>query len=435
MRSGRKKLNETQQAESHFSVALSFLRPPVFYSEQGSSVSAFFPDPTRFDWTEFLPAWDIDPGVTYLNHGSFGPSPRVVREARQRWSEELERNPMEFFVRRQEALLDEASRELGQFLGCRSENLAFVPNATVAMNIVAENTKLEPGDEVLLNNHEYGAVIRIWGAHCKRVGAKTVLARLPMGEATANDRVEAIIHHVTPRTKMIVLSHVTSPTALILPVEEVCRRAKPLGIPVCIDGPHAIAMLPLTLDSLGCDFYCASLHKWLSAPFGSGFLYSKPKHRSGLKPAIISWGRSLSGRESRWVDEFHWSGTSDPAASLAVPEAIRFLQSVGLDRFRDQCHTLAKYAGQQLTGRLGAIPLARDHEFGTMLTLELPQLACAQQQPGTPHPLQGQLATEFGIEIPIVEWQDRMHIRVSCHLYNTPQQIDRLVEVLERLLP
>ena len=391
-------------------------------------------DLSRFDWNEFLSAWDLAPGLTYLNHGSFGPSPRVVREARQRWAEELERNPMEFFVRRQEGLLDEASRELGKFLHCRPENLAFVPNATVAMNIVAENTQLEPGDEVLLNDHEYGAVIRIWGAYCKRVGAKTVLARLPLGESTAPDRVEALFSRVTARTRMIVISQVTSPTALILPVEEVCRRAKPLGIPVCIDGPHAVAMLPLKLDALGCDYYCASLHKWLAAPFGSGFLYSSPKHKSGLKPAIISWGRSLSGRESRWVDEFHWSGTSDPAAYLAVPEAIRFLQSVGLDRFRDQCHTLVRYAGQRLTEQCGAIPLATDGEYGTMLTLELPQLKRVEQQPGTPPPLQLRLATEFGIEIPIVEWQDRMHIRVSCHLYNSPQQIDRLVEVLARLL-
>lgn len=397
-------------------------------------MSTTAPDLSRFHWSEFHSAWDFAPRVSYLNHGSFGPSPRVVREARQRWTEELERNPMEFFVRRQEGLLDEAGRALGQFLGCRPENLAFVPNATVAMNIVAQNTQLASGDEVLLNDHEYGAVIRIWGSHCKRIGAKTVLARLPMGEATAADRVDAIFNRVTPRTKMIVISHVTSPTALILPVEEVCRRAKPLGIPVCIDGPHAIAMLPLQLDQLGCDFYCASLHKWLSAPFGSGFLYSKPKHRSGLKPAIISWGRSLSGRESRWVDEFHWTGTSDPAAYLAVPEAIRFLQSVGLDRFREQCHALAQYAGQQLVQHCEAIPLAKGNEFGTMLTLELPRLKRVEQQPGTPHPLQLQLATEFGIEIPIVEWQDRMHIRVSCHLYNTPEQIDRLVAVLSQLL-
>jgi isopenicillin-N epimerase len=142
----------------------------------------------------------------------------------------------------------------------------------------------------------------------------------------------------------------------------------------------------------------------------------------------------LSGRAPRWVDEFHWSGTQDPAAYLAVPEAIRFLNAVGLDRFREQCHALASYAGQLLTERCGAISLAHDHEFGTMLTLELPRLARTEQQPGTPPALQLRLATEFGIEIPIVEWQDRMHIRVSCHLYNTPDEINRLVEVLERLI-
>lgn len=391
-------------------------------------------DLSRFHWSEFRSAWDLAPDTVYLNHGSFGPSPRVVREARQRWSDELERNPMEFLVRRQESLLDEASRALGKFVGCRPQNLVFVPNATVAMNIVAENTQLKAGDEILLNEHEYGAVIRIWGAHCRRAGAKTVLARLPLASASASERVDAIFERVTPRTRMIVISHVTSPTALILPVEEVCRRAKPLGIPVCIDGPHAVAMLPLKLDSLGCDFYCASLHKWLAAPFGSGFLYTSPRHKSGLQPSIISWGRSLSGREPRWVDEFHWSGTQDPAAYLAVPEALRFLESIGLERFREQCHLLARYAGYQLQDRLGAIPLAQDHEYGTMLTLELPRLVKVSQQPGTPHPLQLRLAEEFQIEVPIVEWQDRLHIRVSCHLYNTPEQIDQLVEVLVRLM-
>ena len=193
-------------------------------------------------------------------------------------------------------------------------------------------------------------------------------------------------------------------------------------------------MLPLKLDQLGCDFYCASLHKWLAAPFGSGFMYSSPRHKSGLKPSIISWGRSLSGREPRWVDEFHWSGTQDPAAYLAVPEAIRFLESVGLERFRDQCHLLARYAGQLLQQRVGAIPLAQDHEYGTMLTLELPQISQVRHQPGTPHPLQLRLAEEFRIEVPIVEWQNRLHIRVSCHMYNTPEQIDQLVDVLARLL-
>lgn len=392
-------------------------------------------DLTKFDWNEFRSEWDLAPGVAYLNHGSFGPSPRDVRARRQHWSDLLERNPMEFFIRRQDDLLDEALAPLARFIRCRADQLVFVPNATVAMNIVAENTELAQGDEVLLNDHEYGAVIRIWGARCQKFGAKTVLARLPAGESTPEEKVDALFERITPRTRMIVISHVTSPTALILPVEQVCQRAKQLGVPVCIDGPHAIAMLPLSLDELGCDYYCASLHKWLAAPFGSGFLYTKPKHKSGLKPAVVSWGRSLSGRPSRWTDEFHWSGTQDSASYLAVPEAIRFLERVGVERFRSQCHTLVQYASERLQQTCGAIPLAQEHEFGTMLTLQLPQLAKVDQPSWTPPPLQLHLASEYQIEVPILEWHDRMHIRVSCHLYNTPDEIDRLVTALNRSLP
>lgn len=391
--------------------------------------------PAQFDWDQYAHEWDFPEGVTYLNHGSFGPSPRPVRQAQQRWTEELELNPMEFFVRRQESLLDQALQSLGHFVGCRSENLTFVPNATSAMNVVARNTPLEPGDEILLNDHEYGAVIRIWGARCRESGAKTVLARLPIRPASNSEWVEALFERVTPRTRMIVISHVTSATALILPVEEVCQRAKKAGIPVCIDGPHAIAMVPLALDSLGCDFYCASLHKWLSAPFGSGFLYVSPRHKSGLKPTTVSWGRSLSGLPGRWIDEFHWPGTTNPAAYLAVATAIEFLRKVGLERFRSQGHALATYAAERLAAEFDARPLGSDSQYGTMLTLEMPRITRIESQPGTPPPLQQQLATEFKVEIPVVEWRDQMHIRVSCHLYNTPDQIDRLVDVLQRVLP
>jgi isopenicillin-N epimerase len=401
-----------------------------------SSVLIPEPDLTRFHWQEFTSSWELAPGIAYLNHGSFGPSPRTVRQARLHWSNELERNPVEFFFRRLDSLFEETAVALGRFVGCRPDNLVFVPNATLAMNIVAQNTHLAAGDEVLLNGHEYGAVIRIWGTHCRQAGARTVLARLPENvNASTSDYVEAIFSRVTPRTRLIVVSQVTSPTALILPVAEICQRARQLGIPVCVDGPHAVAMLPLELDKLGCEFYCASLHKWLSAPFGSGFLYVTPRRKSGLRSSVVSWGRSLSGREFRWVDEFHWSGTLDPAANLAVPDAIRFLEQVGLDRFRSQCHTLAQYAGWRLQQQFGAIPLASDGRYGTMLTLSIPQVARVEGRPGVPHPLQTRLAEEFQIEVPLIEWQDRMHIRVSCHLYNTPEHIDRLVDALGQLIP
>ncbi len=389
--------------------------------------------PTLID---FRSEWDHAAGLAYLNHGSFGLAPRIVCEARQRWTDQLNRNPMEFFVRKQETLLDEAAKALAKFLGGRAENLAFVPNATVAMNIIAENLPLEAGDEVLLNDHEYGAVIRIWGRKCQATGARTVMARLPDPLTTTEALVDALFERVTPRTRIIVVSHVTSATAIIMPVEAICTRAKALGIRVCIDGPHAIAMRPLALDALGCDYYCASLHKWLAAPLGSGFLYVAPRHKAGLKPTITSWGRSLNGQAPRWQDEFHWSGTMDLAAYLAVPDAIRFLAEIGWDQFRNQTHALARYAGERLCQEFDATPLApQDSWYGCMQTLALPRIPRENNlQPGTPHSLQHCLAKDFGIEIPIIEWRDRMHIRVSCHLYNTVDEIERLVEALQTLL-
>lgn len=387
------------------------------------------------DLVDYRSAWDLAPGIAYLNHGSFGPSPAIVRAARQRWTDELERNPMEFLVRRQESLLDIAARTLAQFIGGRAENLAFVPNATVAMNIVADNMPLEAGDEVLLNDHEYGAVIRIWGRRCQVSGARTVLARLSDPLTTPEALIDALFDRVTPRTRIIVVSHVTSPTAIILPIAAICARAKALGIRVCVDGPHAIAMCPLAIDTLGCDYYCASLHKWLSAPFGSGFLYVANRHKAGLQPAIISWGRSLNGRAPRWQDELHWSGTMDAASYLAVTEAIQFLGDVGWNRFRQQTHALARYAGERLCESLGASPMVPDDSwFGSMQTLAMPRIPReSHPQPGTPHSWQTRLATEYGIEIPIVEWKERMHIRVSCHLYNTVEEIERLIAALSSM--
>lgn len=222
-------------------------------------------------------AWNLEPGVTYLNHGSFGPPPEAVRQARAVWQERLDRQPMDFFVRQLEPALLAARNKLAQFVGSDPENLIFVENATVGMNIVADSFPLQAGDEVLLNNHEYGAVQRIWKRACDAAGAKLVIATLPLPIRNAEETVAGLLAEATEKTRLIVVSHITSPTAITLPVADLCRAARERGIAVCIDGPHAVAQLELNLESLGCDFYTASCHKWLSAPFGSGFLYVAPR--------------------------------------------------------------------------------------------------------------------------------------------------------------
>lgn len=376
--------------------------------------------------------WALPSDVTYLNHGSFGPSPRVVQQAREEWSRRLEREPMDFFVRQMEGHLDEAAARLGAFVGADPGDLIFVENATAGMNLVAANVELRPGDEVLCTNHEYGAVLRIWRRVCERVGASVVVRALPYPITSEQELVDVFFGGVTERTRLIVVSHITSPTALILPVEAICRRAGELGIPVCIDGPHALAMLPVNLRRIGCDYYTASCHKWLSAPFGSGFLYVAKRYQQGFGPITVSWGGSVSGRPASWKDEFTWSGTRDPAAYLAVPAAIEFLQACGLDEFRRRTHELARYARERITSLTGLEPFQPNDSawYGSMITLPISAQGIEPPKPPRCDPLQDALWDRHRIEVPIVHWHGGRYIRVSCHLYNTREEIERLVSAL-----
>lgn len=391
---------------------------------------------TEFNWLEFADHWDIQPGCTYLNHGSFGPSPRVVQEKRRELLAELESQPMEFLIRRTPVLMAEAIQSLAAFLNCERENIAFVPNATEGMNVVAKNIDLQAGDEVLLTDHEYGSVGRIWGLKCQKARAKTVLAHLPRPLDSVDDAVEAIFSAVTPRTKVLVVSHVTSATAVILPIQEICQRARKNKLLVVVDGPHAPLMIDVNLRSIDCDFYCASTHKWLSAPMGTGFLYVRSRHKQGLEPNAISWGRSLQGDEISWTDEFHWPGTFDPTGYLSIPTAIEFFKQIGLKRFREQTHALAKYARERLLKLTERTPVSVDSEswYGSMVTVPFDAGPKLNLKPGEPHPLQKWLASEHGFEVPVFDWRGSWFLRVSCHLYNEPQQIDQLISLLQSWL-
>jgi isopenicillin-N epimerase len=379
-------------------------------------------------WASCGKFWSIRPDTTYLNHGSFGPPPEPVRTARLKWISDLDSQPMDFFVRQLEPAWRAARDQLAQFIGASADSLIFVENATAGMNIVADSFQLHPGDEVLLTDHEYGAVVRIWQRACERVGANVTTARLPLPFTTTEETVDALFSQVTHGTRLIVVSHITSPTAVILPVAEICRRARERGIALCIDGPHAPAQIPLDIASLGCDFYAASCHKWLSAPFGSGFLYVAKEHQPRIRPPVLSWGRLPPQPIENWSDEFFWSGTRDSSPYLAIPDAIRFMQNASLDFFQSGAHALAQYARHQLVELTQLEPIIPDSPawYGSMAHVPLP--------PGDRAKLQDAFWQQHHIEVPIVDWGGRRYIRVSCHFYNTPEQIDRLVIALRDLL-
>ena len=378
------------------------------------------------DWRSH---WQLRPGTIYLNHGSFGPPPQAVKAARAAWQQRLDEQPMDFFVREFEPAWHAARARLAEFIHCDPADLIFVENATAGMNVVASSCKLQPGDEVLLTDHEYGAVQRIWQRACAEAGAAPpVIARLPPQLGDSQEVVDTITRAITPRTRLLVVSHITSPTAVILPIRQIIQAAHRLGVAVCIDGPHAPLQADVNLRDLGADYYTASCHKWLCAPFGSGFLHVDKRHQSAVRAPLLSWGRIFPEDRAAWSDEFVWTGSRDNSPYLTIPAAIDFFAPLGQQEFAQITHELAQYARQQLVELTGLQPIVPDDPqwYGSMAHVPLPL--------GNRRGLQDALWREHGIEVPIVEWSGRRWIRVSCHLYNTREEVDTLVRALRVLL-
>lgn len=369
----------------------------------------------------------LDPHVIFLNHGSFGATPRTVFRAYQRWGRELERQPVEFLGRRATDLMAGVRASLGAYLGTAADNLVYTQNVTVSINIVARSLALGAGDEVLSTDHEYGAMDRTWRFLSKERGFIYVNQSVSLKSRT--DFVESFWDAVTPRTRVIFLSHITSPTAVIFPIEEIIQRARAAGIITVIDGAHAPGQIPLALESLGADFYGGNLHKWLCAPKGAGFLYARPEVQSLLKPLVVSWGyESERPGASQFVDHHEWWGTRDLAAFLAVPAAIRFQQEQDWGRVRSACHELVREAKariRQLTGLPSLYP--DDAWFGQFAAAPLPASTDVQK-------LRTWLYDERRIEVPIIDWRGRKFVRVSIQGYNTRREVDALVKALGEFL-
>ncbi len=376
--------------------------------------------------------------MTFLNHGSFGACPRPVFAIYQQWQRTLEAQPVEFLGRCLSERLRQARNSLAAFVGAPADDLVFVPNVTYALNIVARSITLQPGDEVLGITHEYGAIERTWRYVCHQRGATYINQPVALPVTTPEQLVEQIWHGVTSRTRVILLSHITSPTAIIMPVAEVCRRARAAGIISVIDGAHAPGQIDLNLQALGADFYAGNCHKWLCAPKGAGFLYVRPEHQAALEPLVVSWGwqppTPLSGSflaypEGRPLHAYYeWMGTDDPSAFLSVPAAIEFQHRYRWADVRRACHELLYTASQQILALTGTAPLTPDDEHWWMQMRSLPLPPC------DPALVQARLWHEWRVEVPCFTWQEQPLIRISIQGYNAPTDIDRLLTGLQAVL-
>lgn len=364
----------------------------------------------------------LDPEVTFLNHGSFGACPAPVFERYQAFQRELERDPVEFIGRRQQGLLDAARARLAGYVNAQPDDISFVVNATSGLNVIARSIPLNPGDEILTTDLEYGALDFTWEHLCAKSGARYVKQPIPLPAESAEQIVDSLWAGVTARTCAIFLSHITSGTAITLPVRQVCERARAAGILTIVDGAHVPGQLPLDLQELGVDIYSGNCHKWMCAPKGSAFLYVQPEQQEWVESLTISWGWRP---EHTFVTRNQQQGTRDVAAYLAVPAAIDFLTLNQWDRVRDRCHAMLSDLRQRLAHDFkGLSPLYPDSPewYSQMATIPIPAT--------DPAALRDRLFERYGVEVPVNTYDDRQFVRVSVQGYTTADDLDHLERAL-----
>jgi isopenicillin-N epimerase len=381
----------------------------------------------------------LDGNVVFLNHGSFGSCPRPVLEYQQRLRDRLERQPVQFLVRDLEPMLDEARAALARFVGAGPDDLVFVPNATSGVNTVLRSLAFEPGDELLVTDHEYNACRNALNFAAERAGARVVVAPIPFPLQSVSQITEAILGRVTSRTRLALLDHVTSPTAMILPVADLVRELSRRGIDTLVDGAHAPGMVPLNLSDMGAAYYTGNCHKWLCGPKGAGFLQVRADRQKEIRPLAISHGANSQRTDrSRFLLEFSWTGTGDPSACLSVPESLREIGSLlpgGWPAVMSRNHELALAARNVLSRALEIEPPCPEECVGSMAALPLPD-ACPDEAPvdhfGRDR-LQARLHTEHGVEVPVFWWpaQPKRLLRVSAQLYNSLPQYEKLAVALK----
>lgn len=367
--------------------------------------------------------------IHFLNHGSFGATPIEVFEAYQNYQMELELEPVQFMVKHGPNLMDKSKAALAKYLNVDKSDLIFVTNPSTGMNAVIKSLNLKEGDEILSTNHEYGAVDRTFDFYCKKWGSKLIKQAVPVPMESDEHFLEEFWKGLTEKTRVISISHITSQTALILPVKEICKKARELGIFVIVDGAHAPAYIDLDVSEIGADVYIGACHKWMMAPKGSSFMWCRKEVQDKIEPLIVSWGYEAQyPSESRYQDWHQYQGTRDFSAFLCLPECISFMKKHNWKAVRQSSQDILFGYHEELCEVLNSRLLTKDpkHHLGQMCSFPI--------QTNNPAKLKEELYNKFKIEIPIIDnVGPQVYLRVSIQAYNTNNDIDTLISSIIEL--
>lgn len=373
--------------------------------------------------------FQIDNSITFLNHGSFGSCPKPIFEEFIRFQKELETDPVNFIQVKQPQYLKTAKKALAQFIHCSENDFFFIPNPTIAINTVMRSLNLQPGDEILATNHEYGAMDRTWNFYCKKSGAKYIRQEITLPVQSKEQLLEEFWKGYTSKTKVVFLNHFSSATALIFPVKEICDKAQELGLITIVDGAHVPGHIDLNISELNPDYYTGTLHKWMLAPKGSSFLYVKEEFQNDLDPLVVSWGyESLAPSDSQFLDYHEYQGTNDIAQYLCTPAVIKFLEENNWWEVSKKSKQIVFDNYQRFCDLLGTQPICPiTDEF-------LGQMASVPVKTDKPAELKAILYDKYKIQIPVMPLNENIYIRYSINGYNSQEDLDKLYKALEEII-
>lgn len=370
----------------------------------------------------------LNPDVAYLNHGSFGACPQPVFDDYQKWQRLLERDPYQFMLKTGVSHLEESKKTLADYIHCDQDDIVYVQSPTMAMNIVIKNLDLKPGDEVLSTNHEYGALERAWTYYCKKVNAHFVQQNIALPINTKEDFLKQFWSGLTPNTKVVFLSQITSPTSIIFPVHEICEKAKELGLITIIDGAHAPGQIDIDLRELKADVYTGACHKWMLTPKGNSFLYVKKEFQDRMDPLVVSWGYESDNPSGSTFQDYHQhNGTRDFSAYLTTPAALEFMHENKWEERKEECRRVRQHYYPIVAGKLNSNLIApnTDEFLGQMCSIPI--------QLSNPTKLKEMLFEKYNIEIPILFMKEAMFLRISFQAYNGEAEIEQLLDAIKKI--